>query len=510
MDNIYGFLTKESSQKLLLAEEFNSDEELLFADEVSEDSPTESWKILIVDDEAQVHTATDIALRKFVFENKSLKFISAYSATEARQLIQEHPDVAIILLDVIMETDDAGLEFVKYVREVLGNQLVRIILRTGQPGQVPEKSIIINYDINDYKTKTELTTSKLYTTMLTALRSFCLGHKLQSEIERREQVEKALRISEEKEHQKSIALEHFVKELQETQLQLVQSEKMSSLGQLVAGVAHEINNPVNFIYGNLSHANDYIKELINMLNLYQRYYPQPEAEIVHEIEDAELPFIIDDLPKLLSSMQLGIERIRNIVHSLRNFSRLDQTEIKSVDIHEGINSTLMILQHRLKAKSDRPAINVIKDYGALPLVNCYAGQLNQVFMNLLANAIDALEERPSRENGAVFHPQILIRTEVVPGNSHDNIGSASHILVTISDNGVGMTEKVRAKLFTPFFTTKPIGKGTGMGLSISRKILIEKHCGQLECISTPEQGTQFIIDLPTICRATNIAAVANA
>ena len=185
MDNIYSFSTQESSQTMLLAKEFNSDEELLFADEVSEDTPTESWKVLIVDDEAEVHTATDIALRKFVFQNTSLKFISAYSAKEATQLIQEHPDVAIILLDVIMETDDAGLNFVKYVREVLGNQLVRIILRTGQPGQVPEKSIIIDYDINDYKTKTELTTSKLYTTVLTALRSFCLGQKLQSEIERR-------------------------------------------------------------------------------------------------------------------------------------------------------------------------------------------------------------------------------------------------------------------------------------------------------------------------------------
>ncbi|MBD2679806.1 MULTISPECIES: ATP-binding protein [Nostoc] len=465
----------------------NLDDELVFAAEIDDELPAESWKILIVDDESEVHTATNIALTNFIFEDKSLSFINAYSASHAKQLIEQNSDIAIILLDVIMETDNAGLEFVQYVREVLGNQLVRIILRTGQPGHVPEKEIIFNYDINDYKTKTELTSQKLYTTMLTALRSYSLSQRLQLEIERCQQIEMALRDSERREREKAIALENSLKTLQHTQLQLVQSEKMSSLGQLVAGIAHEINNPVNFLYGNLLPTQEYIQQLIELLEIYELHYPNPAPEIIDRVEEIDLPFIISDLPKLLSSMKLGADRIRQIVLSLRNFSRLDDTQKKPVNIHEGIDSTLMILQHRLKANSERPAIEVIKKYGALPSVTCYAGQLNQVFMNLLANAIDALEDVDCTQDCLTSQPQILIHTETVGGD---------RVRISIADNGVGMTENVRSRIFNSFFTTKPMGKGTGMGLSISQQIVAEKHGGQLECLSSHCQGTKFIIEIP--------------
>ncbi len=287
-------------------------------------------------------------------------------------------------------------------------------------------------------------------------------------------------------------LEQTVRELKHTQAQLVQSEKMSSIGQMVAGVAHEINNPINFIYGNLTHVNVYAEDLLNLIQLYQEYYPQPAPEIQAETEAIELDFIKEDLPKILSSMKIGADRISEIVLSLRNFSRLDEAEMKWVDIHEGIDNTLLILAHRLKAKQrETPDIQVLKDYGHLPNVQCYPGQLNQVFMNILTNAIDALEEdnKQRLSEDIKNHPSIIwICTQV--------LADCNQVIILIGDNGPGMTQEVKQKIFDPFFTTKPIGQGTGLGMSISYQIVVEKHGGQLDCISAPGQGTVFLISLP--------------
>ncbi|WP_008309770.1 PAS domain S-box protein [Leptolyngbya sp. PCC 6406] len=286
--------------------------------------------------------------------------------------------------------------------------------------------------------------------------------------------------------QKSTELEHTLKELQRTQVQMIQAEKMSGLGQLVAGVAHEINNPVNFIYGNLNHAQEYTENLLEVIQLYQAQFPEPGEDIEVAIEDLELEFLAEDLPKMLTSMKVGAERIRTIVSSLRVFSRMDEADMKAVDIHEGIDSTLMILHNRLKPQHNRPEIQVIKHYGDLSLVECYAGQLNQVFMNILSNAIDALEDAMGRHSLA--KPQITVRTRVE---------ADGQVSIAIADNGLGIPDKIRSRIFDPFFTTKPVGKGTGMGLSISYQIITEKHGGQLICQSnTVEGGTEFRIAIP--------------
>ncbi|WP_238845913.1 ATP-binding protein [Nostoc edaphicum] len=297
--------------------------------------------------------------------------------------------------------------------------------------------------------------------------------------ERTQELELARQTLEQRVEERTQELQRTLQDLKEAQGQLIQTEKMSSLGQMVAGIAHEINNPVNFIYGNIECASDYTQDLLNLVTLYQKQYPNPIHLIEENIEKIDLNFIHKDLPNLLCSMKIGAQRIREIVLSLRNFSRLDEAEMKEVDIHEGLENTLLILNHRLQQE-----IEVVKKYGNLPLIECYPSQLNQVFMNILSNAIDALLEQ--KAHSVKSQKNIIISTLNI-----DNI----YIKVGIRDNGSGILPEIKNKLFDPFFTTKPVGKGTGLGLSICYQI-IDKHKGKIEVISELEEGTEFAIILP--------------
>jgi len=344
------------------------------------------------------------------------------------------------------------------------------------------------------------------------------------EAQERKRAEEALRQSEAREREKATQLELALVELKRTQSQLIQTEKMSSLGQMVAGVAHEINNPISFIYGNLTPAREYLQDLFRLIKIYQQTYPHPTPEIQQIASEIDLQFLIEDWQQLMDSMQVGAERIQEIVRSLQLFSRQNESDQKPVDIHEGINNTLLILQHRLRTLSGTNGIEVIKDYGQLPLVTCYPSQLNQVFMNLLNNAIDALETQPS--------PRVItIRTSMESGELRSHSGNKGHqsfseeglgtkesiipiapyphrsfsekgpqvpqfAIIRIADNGPGMPEEVQKKIFDPFFTTKSVGSGTGLGLSISYQIVVEKHKGQLSCVSVLGKGTELIIKIP--------------
>ncbi|MCT7982724.1 AAA family ATPase [Laspinema sp. A4] len=352
-----------------------------------------------------------------------------------------------------------------------------------------------------------------------ALENALLYANLEAKVQERTQ---ALNQANDALNEKNLRLSQTLETLKQTQTQLIQTEKMSSLGQMVAGIAHEINNPVSFIYGNLNHAEEYLDDLFNLVYLYQQHYPDSKPEIQAAIKEMDLEFLLEDLPRLLSSMKTGADRIRQIVLGLRNFSRLDESAMKEVDLHEGIDSTLLILQSRLTNNDRHSGIEVIKEYGNLPKITCYASQVNQVVMNILNNAIDAMdecegfwvqnnEEGPGYSRSSVTSaatssqmipadlypektrvPRIILRTEV---------SDRDWVQVRIADNGPGISEQVRLKIFDPFFTTKPVGKGTGLGLSIAYSIVVEKHGGKLRCISTPGEGTEFIISLPITPRS---------
>ncbi|MEA5580956.1 ATP-binding protein [Nodularia harveyana UHCC-0300] len=289
--------------------------------------------------------------------------------------------------------------------------------------------------------------------------------------------------------QKNIQLKEILRKLRQTQVQLIHTEKMSSLNHLVAGIAHEINNPISFIHGNLNYVKEYTHKLLNLINQYQEKYPNSSPEISNLIEEIDLDFIIDDLPKIFSSMTVGSERISEIVLNLRNFSRVDEAEMKFVNIHEGIDSTLLLLQTGLETHHQQQKIKIIKDYGNLPLVECYPRGLNQVFMNIINNAIEAINIEKINDDQGIEHQSSVIMIHTSVKNQHS-------VIISIKDNGPGINSKVKQRLFEPFFTTKAVGKGTGLGLSISYQIIVDQHRGKIGCVSEPGKGTEFLIEIP--------------
>ncbi|MCC5621323.1 sensor histidine kinase [Nostoc sp. CHAB 5715] len=427
------------------------------------DLPEDSL-ILVVDD-----TTTNLEIVFNILTNIGFDVITDNNGESAiKQIESRLPD--LILLDVMMPGID-GFETCKRLKENLATSDIPVIFMTAD-SDTESKVKGLNIGAVDYITK-PFHEEELLARIQTHLQLRNLTKTLEKRVAER-----------------TAALSKALKDLQESQLQLVQIEKMSVLGELVAGVAHEINNPVGFIHGNLGHASVYFQDMINLINLYQQHYPNPVPEIQEEIAAIDLKYMLVDLPNLISSMKEGVQRIRNISTSLRTFSRADSDRKVYCNIHDGIDSTIMILKHRLKASEDRPDIQIIRDYGNLPEIECFIGQLNQVFMNLLANAIDALEESNVGRTYIEIEAnpnQVLIQTSLTENKKH--------ILIRIKDNGVGMSPDVQQKIFDHLFTTKPVGQGTGLGLSIARQIIVEKHGGTLEVNSTPGQGSEFIIKL---------------
>ena len=420
------------------------------------------YTILVVDD-----NPTNIQVLFDVLTESGYDVAVAKSGESALNRLQSHlPD--LILLDVMMP----GIDGFEACRRLKANEYTKdipVIFMTALSDSV-DKVQGLSLGAVDYITK-PIQHEEVLARIRIHLQLRNLNRSLEHQVaERTSELNQALNY------------------LKQSQVQLVQSEKMSMLGQLVAGVAHEINNPVNFIYGNLNPATTYVQDLMDLVELFCEDFPGLTPRIQDHMAEIDFEFMKGDLPRLLSSMKVGADRIRQIVLSLRSFSRLDEADMKRVDLHECIDSTLMILQHRLKAKPEDVAIELVKEYGHVPMIECYPSQLNQVFMNLLCNSMDALEKETAIQEPSKAHfPLIRIQTGCV---------GSDRVFIKISDNGPGMSEDVRSRIFDAFFTTKPAGKGTGLGLSISHQIIVEKHQGQLLCDSTPGHGAEFTIEIP--------------
>ncbi|MEA5565040.1 response regulator [Anabaena sp. UHCC 0399] len=430
------------------------------------DKSTENNLILVVDD-----TITNLEIISAELMAAGFTVATAINGEQAIQKIQfQLPD--LILLDVMMPKMD-GFETCKYLKANPVTQDIPVIFMTGIT-DTDSKVNGLNLGAVDYITK-PFQKEEVLARIKTHLQLRNLTKNLEQRVAER-----------------TAKLDNALRELQEFQVQLVKQEKMSVLGQLVTGIAHEINNPVSCIYGNLGHAFIYFQNMINLINLYQHHYPEPIAQIQNEITAMDLEYISSDLPNMISAMREGIQRIRDISSSLRIFSRADTENKVKCNIHEGIDSTLLILKHRLKGSENCPPIEIIKNYGDLPLIECFPGQLNQVFMNLLANAIDAIEEsntgRSIDEIQENSH-QIIIQTIL---NTNKNF-----VVIKIKDNGLGMSDEIQKKIFDHLFTTKAVGKGTGLGLSIAQQIIVQKHQGSLNVNSIIGKGSEFTITIPT-------------
>ena len=455
-----------------------------------------SQGILIVDD-----NPTNLQVLSDALVHEGFKVAVAVDGQSALEQVKYHrPE--LILLDIMMPGIN-GFETCKYLKEDSDTKDIPVIFMTALSDS-DNKVKGLKLGAVDYITKPfqhEEVLARVNIHMKVQNMNYALQQQnkcLKVAIKNKDLAEEELRLSNQKLENLNRSLESQVEmrtqelstaldKLKSMQVQLIQKEKMSALGQLIAGIAHEINNPVNFICGNVRYANEYSHLLLNFFNNYKKCHPQPLPVLQAQIDEMELDFLAEDLPKLLKSIQAGTDRIRSIVRGLKVFSRLDEAEFKGVNLHDGLDSTLLILNSRLKAQPNRVAINIEKDYHNLPLVNCYSSQMNQVFMNILSNAIDSVEERLMKEDCLHYEPIILIRTEVI---------GSEQINIQISDNGMGIPKKIQNKIFDPFFTTKPVGKGTGLGMSISHQIVVEKHQGSLVFCSEEGRGTDFTITLP--------------